>query len=82
VRDCRTRAPGAFRFDELARRVLSAKNDPRRVTADVHARYFGAELDERPLSPGDKARIAPTLLEDWMSQSTAGHSPATQRRVS
>jgi uncharacterized protein YbjT (DUF2867 family) len=34
--------PEAFRFDELARRILSAKNDPRRVTADVHARYFGA----------------------------------------
>jgi uncharacterized protein YbjT (DUF2867 family) len=74
--------PEPFRFDELARRVLSANNDPRRVTADVHARYFGAELDEHSLTPGDNPRIAPTLLEDWLSQSTAGQNLATQRRVS
>jgi uncharacterized protein YbjT (DUF2867 family) len=64
--------PEPFRFDELARRVLRAKNDPRRVTADVHARYFGAELDEHSLTPGDSPRIAPTRFEDWLSQSTAG----------
>jgi uncharacterized protein YbjT (DUF2867 family) len=63
--------PEAFRFDELARRVLSAKNDPRRVTADVHARYFGAELEEHSLTPGTDARIAPTRFEDWLGQSTA-----------
>jgi uncharacterized protein YbjT (DUF2867 family) len=74
--------PEAFRFDELARRVLSARNDPRRVSADVHARYFGAELDERSLIPGDNPRIATTRLEDWLRQSTAGRNLATQRRVS
>jgi uncharacterized protein YbjT (DUF2867 family) len=75
--------PEAFRFDELARRVLSAKHDPRRVTADVHARYFGAKLDERSLIPGDNPRIAPTRLEAWLSQATAGQTHlATQRRVS
>jgi uncharacterized protein YbjT (DUF2867 family) len=75
--------PEAFRFDELARRVLSAKHDPRRVTADVHARYFGAKLDERSLIPGDNPRIAPTRLEAWLSQATAGQTNlATQRRVS
>jgi uncharacterized protein YbjT (DUF2867 family) len=63
--------PEAFRFDELARRVLSATNDPRRVTADVHARYFGAELDEHSLTPGDDPRIAPTRFDDWLGQSTA-----------
>jgi uncharacterized protein YbjT (DUF2867 family) len=61
--------PEAFRLDELARRVLNASDDPRRVTADVHARYFGAELDDRSLTPGDDARIAPTRFEDWLSQS-------------
>jgi uncharacterized protein YbjT (DUF2867 family) len=61
--------PEAFRLDELARRVLSASDDPRQVTADVHARYFGAELDDRSLNPGDDARIAPTRFEDWLSQS-------------
>ena len=61
--------PEAFRLDELARRFLSAKDDPRQVTADVHARYFGAELDERSLVPAADARIAPTRFEDWLSQS-------------
>jgi uncharacterized protein YbjT (DUF2867 family) len=63
--------PEPFRFDDLVRRVLSASNDPRRVTADVHARYFGAELDDRSLIPGDNPRIAPTRFEDWLSHSKA-----------
>jgi uncharacterized protein YbjT (DUF2867 family) len=61
--------PEAFPLDELARRVLTANNDSRQVTADVHARYFGAELDDRSLIPGDDARIAPTRFEDWLRQS-------------
>jgi uncharacterized protein YbjT (DUF2867 family) len=64
--------PEQFRLDELARRVLRANNDARPVTADVHARYFGAELAEHSLTPGDNPRIAPTRFEDWLSQSVAG----------
>jgi uncharacterized protein YbjT (DUF2867 family) len=60
--------PDAIPLDELARRVLAANKDPRPVTADAHARYFGAELDDRSLTPGD-ARIAPTRFEDWLTQS-------------
>jgi uncharacterized protein YbjT (DUF2867 family) len=60
--------PEAIRLDELARWVLAARKDPRPVTADVHARYFGAELDDRSLTPGDDARIAPTRFEDWLRQ--------------
>jgi uncharacterized protein YbjT (DUF2867 family) len=61
--------PEAFPLDELARRVLSATDDPREVTADPRARYFGAELDDQSLIPGDDARIAPTRFEDWLGQS-------------
>jgi uncharacterized protein YbjT (DUF2867 family) len=64
--------PEQFRLDELARRVLSAYNDPRPVTADVHARYFGAELADHSLTPGSNARIAPTRFEDWLSESVTG----------
>jgi uncharacterized protein YbjT (DUF2867 family) len=64
--------PEEFRLDELVRRVLSANNDPRRVTVDIHAPYFGAELDYFSLTPGGTARIAPTHFEDWLSQSVAG----------
>ena len=67
--------PEAFPLDELARRFLEAKDDPRQVTADVHARYFGAELDERSLVPGDDARIASTSFEDWLSRSVNRPQP-------
>jgi uncharacterized protein YbjT (DUF2867 family) len=61
--------PEAFPLDQLARRVLNARGDARRVVADPHVRYFGAELDDRSLVPGEGARIAPTHFEDWLSQS-------------
>jgi uncharacterized protein YbjT (DUF2867 family) len=64
--------PEQFRLDELARRVLAARNDPRPVTADVHALYFGTQLDDHSLTPGGEARIAPTRFEDWLSESVAG----------
>jgi uncharacterized protein YbjT (DUF2867 family) len=74
--------PEEFRLDELVRRVLSANNDARHVRADIHARYFGAELNYFSLTPGGEARIAPTHFEDWLSQSVAMQTtPATQRRV-
>ena len=60
--------PQQFRLDELIRRCLSARHDPREVVADPHARYFGAELDERTLVPGDDARLAETRFDDWLSQ--------------
>jgi len=72
--------PEQFRLDELARRVLSANSDPRPVTADAHARYFGAELDVHSLIPGSDARIAPTRFEDWLDHSIA--NLATERSTS
>jgi uncharacterized protein YbjT (DUF2867 family) len=60
-----------FRLDELVARILSAKNDLRRVIPDVHARYFGVELDDHSLTPGDDARIAPTRFEDWLRSTTS-----------
>jgi uncharacterized protein YbjT (DUF2867 family) len=60
--------PEQFRLDELARRVLEAKKDERLVEADVHARYFGAELDEHSLTPRANVRVVPTRFEDWLNQ--------------
>jgi hypothetical protein len=45
--------------------------DARQVVADVHPRYFGAELNDQSLTPGDNPRIAPTRFEDWLSRSIA-----------
>lgn len=63
--------PERVRLDELVRRFLSANQDGRQVVADVHARYFGAELNDQSLTPGDNPRIAPTRFEDWLSRSIA-----------
>jgi uncharacterized protein YbjT (DUF2867 family) len=60
--------PQTFQLDALVRRVLEASGDSRRVITDVRARYFGAHLNGRSLTPGDDARIAPTKLEDWLRQ--------------
>jgi uncharacterized protein YbjT (DUF2867 family) len=76
------------RMDEFVRHRLSARNDPRQVITDPHARYFGAELGERTLLPGDDAEIGKTRFEDWYAQAmmaTAGgeraaHTPEAPRR--
>jgi uncharacterized protein YbjT (DUF2867 family) len=60
--------PERFRLDELIRRGLSARNDPREAVADPQARYFGAKLSERTLLPGDDARLGETRFEQWLSQ--------------
>jgi hypothetical protein len=41
------------------------------VVSDPQARYFGAELGERTLVPGDDASLGDTHLEDWLHQSLA-----------
>jgi len=61
--------PEPIRLDELVRQFLSAHRDPRKVTTDVHAHYFGIELNDQSLTPGNNARIGPTRFEDWLSRS-------------
>jgi uncharacterized protein YbjT (DUF2867 family) len=60
--------PQQFRLDELIRRFLRDRRDPREVITDPHACYSGAELDERTLLPGDDATLAETRFDDWLSQ--------------
>jgi uncharacterized protein YbjT (DUF2867 family) len=60
-----------FALDGLARSVLAAKQDKRKVIADVHARYYGAELSDLTLTPGEHPRFAPTRFEEWFSRSLA-----------
>src|SRR5688572_28162482 len=60
--------PQRFRFDELIRQGLGARNDPREVVVDPRARYFGAELVERSLVPGDDAWLGEVRFEEWLNQ--------------
>ena len=68
--------PEQFRFDECISRGLSARQDPREVIADPHARYFGTELGERSLVPGDDAQLGETRFEDWLSRAASQSPPA------
>jgi uncharacterized protein YbjT (DUF2867 family) len=61
--------PVRGRMHEIIARYLKATNDPRTVEADVHARYFGSELDDQSLVPGEGARIGKIGFEDWFRQS-------------
>ena len=61
--------PERVRLDELVGRFLRATQDPREVVTDVHARYFGVELNDQSLTPGDNPRIGSTRFEDWLSHS-------------
>ena len=62
--------PEQFRADELARRRLMARHDSRKVVADPHARFFGAEVEERSLLPSADARLAQTRFEAWLARAT------------
>lgn len=58
--------PDQFPLDKFAQKYLDANNDKRRVIADIHARYFGIELNDQSLTPGDKPRIGSTRFEAWL----------------
>ena len=64
--------PEQFRLDELARRFLAASQDPhqnpREVISDPHGRYYGIEVSERALLPGDNARLGEIRFESWLAQ--------------
>jgi hypothetical protein len=38
------------------------------VITDVHARYFGTELNDQSLTPGDNARIGSIRFEHWLKR--------------
>ena len=60
--------PEPFYLDGLVQRVLGAYNDSREVIADPHARYFGTELSERSLIPGDEAELGAIRFDDWIGR--------------
>jgi uncharacterized protein YbjT (DUF2867 family) len=57
--------PEKLSIAEFAGRILAAKGDGRKVTADPKARYYGAALDEQGIAPGKNPRLGPTRFADW-----------------
>jgi uncharacterized protein YbjT (DUF2867 family) len=60
--------PEQFRLDELVRKALAAKGDPRKVITDERAGYSGAPVGERTLVPGPDARLGETTTAKWLAQ--------------
>ncbi len=60
--------PEKFCLDQLIRRGLAARKDPRVVVADPRARYYGIQVEERTLVPGDDAKLGQIRFEDWLAQ--------------
>ena len=61
--------PEQFHLDDLVRRKLSVRGDPREVVADPRARYFGAALGERTLLPGEDPALGEIRFVDWLGLS-------------
>ncbi|RST48876.1 SDR family oxidoreductase [Variovorax sp. MHTC-1] len=59
--------PERVRLSELVARYLAKMNDPRTVIADEHARYFGAELKDDTLVPGDNHRTGKLGFDAWFA---------------
>ena len=63
--------PEQFRLDELVRRALQTRDDPREVVADARALYFGISPSGRDLVPDEGAFPGSTYFDDWVSQPAA-----------
>ena len=73
--------PEPLYLDGAIRRILGGQNDTREVIADVHARYFGTEVEERSLLPGDEAQLGETRFDDWIVRSAQPVADQTGRPV-
>ncbi len=60
--------PQQFRLDELVREELRARDDRREVVTDPRAGYYGIEVDQRTLLPGNDARLGGIRFEEWLGQ--------------
>jgi uncharacterized protein YbjT (DUF2867 family) len=73
--------PDQYGLDELARRDLAARKDPRKVITDPQARYVGIAVSERSLVPGNNAQLGETHFEDWIKQSIKQAPKSAQQRA-
>ena len=58
--------PDRAPLDEMVGRFLSATRDSRTVVPDAHARYFGIQLNDKSLTPGDRPRLGSIRLAQWL----------------
>lgn len=59
--------PELYSLAALAVRYLQKTGDPRAVKVDIHARYFGAILQNKTLVPGNDARLGNITFDVWFA---------------
>src|SRR5262249_17530049 len=62
--------PEKFGLDELVRRDLAARHDPREVISDPNARYVGIAVSGKALLPNENAQLGETRFDEWLKLST------------
>ena len=61
--------PEPIRMDDLVRQFLAAASrDPRKVTTDPNAGYFGTPVNDESLTPGPNPRLGPTRFGEWLTR--------------
>lgn len=65
--------PVRMPMSEFIRYYLDATEDSRQLVVDDHARYFGTELNDESLVPGENPRLGKIKYEDWFSRQLVNH---------
>jgi uncharacterized protein YbjT (DUF2867 family) len=60
--------PEPIRQDDLVRQYLTATGDTRKVITDAHALYYGINVNDQSLTPGQNPRLGTTRFSDWLSR--------------
>jgi uncharacterized protein YbjT (DUF2867 family) len=60
--------PEKFPLSDIVKKYLAMKQDNRKVIADIHIPYFGVEINDQSLVPGDHAQLGTIRYNDWISQ--------------
>jgi uncharacterized protein YbjT (DUF2867 family) len=67
--------PEKFHMDEIVATTLKHDNDPRKMTADANALYYGIKVNDRSLVPGPGAKLGSTKFDWWLT-----HVPPPPRK--
>ena len=60
--------PEPIRQDDLVRQFLKATRDSRTVVTDASATYYGINVNDQSLTPGENPRLGTTRFSDWLSR--------------
>jgi len=65
--------PEKMRMSALVGHYLKATKDARKVVGDSHALYYGYEIGDDTLLPGDHPRLGKTRFDEWLGRSSPRH---------